>query len=67
LPPYDGFVEIGTERISTVCEVDSTGLGQVPVASCCEHKRKFGFIKEKDFLNQLSNYQRLKKESAVWS
>ena len=48
--------------------LDSSGSGQVQVASSCKHGNNLsGFIKGRKFLDQLRNYQLLKKVSASWT
>jgi len=48
--------------------LDSPGLEQGPVVSCCEHSNEpLGSIKCRKFLDQWSDYQLLKKDSIPWS
>jgi hypothetical protein len=50
------------------CRLDSSGSGHVLLAITCGHgSEPSGSIKDREFLDQLSNYQLLKKESATWS
>jgi hypothetical protein len=49
------------------CGLDSSGSGQRPMASSCEHSNEpLGLIKDGKILNWLSNYQLLTKDSAQW-
>jgi hypothetical protein len=50
------------------CGVDTSGSGEVPVTSCCEHGNEpLSPTKSGEFLYQLSNYQLLKKGAAQQS
>jgi hypothetical protein len=50
------------------CGVDASGSGWNPVTGCCEHGNEPSVsIKGGEFLDQLSEYFLLKKDSAPWS
>jgi hypothetical protein len=47
------------------CGLVASGLGQGPVAGCCEHGNELsGSIKGGEFIDYLSDFWLLKKESA---
>jgi len=49
------------------CGLDSSVSGNGPVAGCCVHGNKpSGSIKSREFLDYVSGYQLLKKDSAPW-
>jgi hypothetical protein len=50
-----------------MCGTDSTVCGSGPVPGCCEHgNESSGYVKSGKFLDKLSDYQFLKKDSASW-
>jgi hypothetical protein len=50
------------------CGLDASYSDQKPLADCCEHGNEaLGFIKSREFIDQMSDYQLLKKGSSLWS
>jgi hypothetical protein len=50
------------------CELDSSGPGQGPVVGSYDHgNESSGFIKSWEFHDQLSDYQLLNEDLALWS
>jgi hypothetical protein len=48
-------------------ELDSSGSGQGPVATSYEHGNEpSGYIQGEEFLNQMSDYRLLRKDSGPW-
>jgi hypothetical protein len=49
------------------CGLDRANSRQVPKQNCCEHgNQPLGSVEDGQFLDQLSNNQRLKNDSAPW-
>jgi hypothetical protein len=50
------------------CRLDSSGSRYGPVVGSCEHSNELSdSIKGEEFLDWLSSYRLLKKDSAPWS
>jgi hypothetical protein len=50
------------------CGLDSTGSWEIKVAGSCEEDyESSGFMKGSKYLDKLSNYQSLLKESGPWN
>jgi hypothetical protein len=51
-----------------MCELDASDSGYGPVVDTCDHGNEpVGSIKGREFLDYLSEYLLLKKDSALWS
>jgi hypothetical protein len=64
---WENIIEMDLTRTRQVCVLDSNGSLKDPVTSSYEHGTEpTGSIRSREFLDQVSNHQNLKKDSAEW-